>query len=533
MKLGIRINDGSFGNIYEIKDSEQLALKRNLAEVETSYMSAIRELNILYIMRHHPNIIKLEQVVFMDSFRDPFSPLVGEDRVNQRDDSVHFSFKQATYDLHDYIHEHNQSEFKNFKKIMVDTLLGLEYMHGMNIIHRDIKPGNILLFATETDCIAKICDFGFAKPYTLQGEMTPGICTVISRAPEILLSEPHYGFKSDVWSLGCVFYEMVSKRTFVNEMDDDDKKIMHDILVSLPNMLTPIQFKTWVQDNPYRQFSIRNPKTHKPRKSWQQQMGLSKKGIKQFNEQCGSMDDFCDLLNCMMQFHPSRRYTTTECLGHRFFSRWKDYIADMRKQYTPEMAITKCLTIECIERRWMAETAITLFDNRENLEWYNHRCLFQAVDMFQRYLYIMHTHLPEDCNKMESALTGKIHDKFHTNLYFMACIYMTIKYFSTIHYPIPFSAIVEDQFLTPECEKLVQQFEGGLVKNCFEYAIYHQTVYEAADPDILSDADLGKLLKIVCYHKDLFDRTPTDIYQYYKNNLKNKDGEDLLVPFVL
>jgi len=513
-----RLSEGSYGLVYQIKDTN-LALKRNLAENDTTFMSSIRELNILYLLRSHPNIVRIEEVVFGDIDKD-FSPLAGEDRLTQRDDGVHFVFKKADFDLHDYIQE-NKDGFKKMKKYMADILLGCHYMHQQNIIHRDLKPCNILLF----DNTAKICDFGFSKPYTRQGAMTPGICTAPYRAPEIILSTPDYNFKSDVWSMGCLFYEMISKQAFVNEVSDDDKKLMTDILSVLPNPLSSIQFKEWVTNNPHRTFSIRNTKSTKKRKTFYQQMGLSASGIKNFFIQTGSkLDVFCDLLNNMMKFHPSQRFSVKACLEHAFFNSLREYIDDTIDTYKTNMKDEVLLYIPCQEREWMAKIVQCLFKNKDQLEWYNHRCLFQAVDMFQRYLYVMYY------NKKTIPFDSRVHDEFTTNLLFMACIYMSIKYFSTIHYPIPFSSIVEDVFLTPECQKLVQEFEGGLIKNCFQYNVYHETLYEAADADILDDQDIACLLILMTMNPHVCGLTNKVVYAGYKNNLKHQE-EKIVIAF--
>ena len=170
----------------------------------------------------------------------------------------------------------------------------------------------------------------------------------------------------------------------------------------------------------------------------------------------------------------------------------------------------------CTERKWMAETAIFIFNHRHSLEWYTHRILFQAIDMFHRYLYAMYT----DKNE-------QIHDKSGTELRFMVCVYIAIKFFSTIHYPVSFDTIVEDEFLTPECLVIAEQFEGGLIKNCFSYDIYHTTLYETSE-DILNENDIMALLILFTTNDSLSGKFPNEVYQYYKQNLKNKPIEELL-----
>jgi serine/threonine protein kinase len=511
---GSFIAEGSYGKIYDIStENSKLALKRNLSETETSFINAVRELNMLYTLRNHPHIVKLENVIFNTMLDNQnFSPLKDDDRKLQRDDYVHFVFPKANSDLHDYIYDHVHDQFKNTKKIMVDILLGLEYMHQHHIIHRDIKPGNILLY----NDAAKICDFGFAKPYTHQGIQTPGVITVCYRAPEIVLSDPHYDYKVDVWSLGCLFYELVARKTLLTETKDEDLKLFKNIMLNIPTPLTLEQFKTHVVLNPYKKFKIKNFNHNIKKKSLIQQLELSTKQLNQFTKNCGDIHDFCDLLNKMLLFNPHQRFDTTQCLDHVFFKNNKEYINKVRRDYQINIKQTPLLYVNCQERQWMAKTVMCLYENKTRLEWYNPRCLFQAVDMFSRYLYVM------EANK------NSIHDEFHTNLLFMACIYITIKYFSSIHYPIPFHDIVDEQYLTDDCLKMVEQFEGGLIKNCFAFEIYHETLYEAAD-DQLTEEDIKNLLYMFTHNTHLCHQLPFDVYQHYKH-LADKSFEQLLLP---
>lgn len=75
-------------------------------------------------------------------------------------------------------------------------LLGLQYLHSIDIVHRDIKPANILVDDHDT---LKICDLGISKVLTLNGENTRQVGTLIYQAPEILFGSNKYGGKVDIW----------------------------------------------------------------------------------------------------------------------------------------------------------------------------------------------------------------------------------------------------------------------------------------------------------------------------------------------
>ncbi|XP_070004249.1 mitogen-activated protein kinase 3-like [Nicotiana sylvestris] len=93
------------------------------------------------------------------------------------------------------------------KKIPLQLLRGVKYLHSANILHRDLKPGNLLINAY---CDLKICDFGLARTNNSKGQfMTEYVVTHWYRAPELLLCCDNYGTSIDVWSVGCIFVELL------------------------------------------------------------------------------------------------------------------------------------------------------------------------------------------------------------------------------------------------------------------------------------------------------------------------------------
>lgn len=127
---------------------------------------------------------------------------------------------------------------------MYQAVCGVRYLHSANILHRDLKPANMLINA---DCSLKICDFGLSRSYRLLNitdsqefpdipeedvktvevggvqvrrlrsgarrhsnrKMTKHVVTRWYRAPEIILMEQDYDKSLDVWSLGCIFAELL------------------------------------------------------------------------------------------------------------------------------------------------------------------------------------------------------------------------------------------------------------------------------------------------------------------------------------
>ncbi|CAD8100980.1 unnamed protein product [Paramecium primaurelia] len=99
------------------------------------------------------------------------------------------------------------------KIIFIFQLLGCGYLYEKNIIHRDLKPSNVLL----QDNQIKIADFGLSKALEEQikemaNDNTPQIGTPLYMSPQVI-GQQNYSIKSDVWSLGCIFYEMLYGKT--------------------------------------------------------------------------------------------------------------------------------------------------------------------------------------------------------------------------------------------------------------------------------------------------------------------------------
>ena len=91
---------------------------------------------------------------------------------------------------------------------LYQLLRGLKYIHSAKVIHRDLKPSNLLLNA---NCDLKICDFGLARPSSESDMMTEYVVTRWYRAPELLLNSTDYSAAIDVWSVGCIFMELINR----------------------------------------------------------------------------------------------------------------------------------------------------------------------------------------------------------------------------------------------------------------------------------------------------------------------------------
>jgi cell division cycle 2-like protein len=113
------------------------------------------------------------------------------------------------------------------RAIMWKLLTGAKMMHDRHVVHRDIKPPNILI--GEDGELVKICDLGLAISMSADSPPYYPVGMVPYMAPEMLLHKPDYDAVVDTWSLGCVMAEMLTGENLFDDDDDDDQmNELHD-----------------------------------------------------------------------------------------------------------------------------------------------------------------------------------------------------------------------------------------------------------------------------------------------------------------
>jgi serine/threonine protein kinase len=116
-------------------------------------------------------------------------------------------------DLHQIIKSGQPLTVEHVQYFLYQILRGMKYIHSASVVHRDLKPGNLLVNA---DCELKICDFGLSRGFDANPvsdehatHLTEYVATRWYRAPEIMLAFRRYNTAIDVWSIGCIFGELL------------------------------------------------------------------------------------------------------------------------------------------------------------------------------------------------------------------------------------------------------------------------------------------------------------------------------------
>ncbi|XP_057416218.1 cyclin-dependent kinase G-2 isoform X2 [Lotus japonicus] len=207
-----KIDEGTYGVVYRAKDKktgEIVALKKVKMEKEKEGfpLTSLREINIL-LSFHHPYIVDVKEVVVGSSL-----------------DSIFMVMEYMEHDLKGLMESMKQPFSQSeVKCLMIQLLEGVKYLHDNWVLHRDLKTSNLLL---NNRGELKICDFGLARQYgSPLKPYTHLVVTLWYRAPELLLGAKQYSTAIDMWSLGCIMAELLSKEPLFNgrtEFDQLDK----------------------------------------------------------------------------------------------------------------------------------------------------------------------------------------------------------------------------------------------------------------------------------------------------------------------
>eukprot|EP00347_Sterkiella_histriomuscorum_P014622 403360177 len=285
-----KLGEGTYGIVYKSRDRETgeiVALKKiRLEHADEGIPStAIREIALLQELRH-PNIVQLKDIVH------------GENKL-------YLIFEYFNLDMKKYLDQNGGPLTPpQVKSMLYQLLQGLVHCHKRRIMHRDLKPSNLLVDFKGQHM--KIADFGLARTFGLPlKSYTHEVVTLWYRAPEILLGQKVYSTAVDMWSVGCIFYEMAHKRPLFY----GDSEI-GQIFKIFKIMGTPTD-ETWQGIGELPEFKFTFP--HWKTDATQNLIKMS-----------SNMDETAvDLLIKMVHLEPSKRISAKEALQHPYFQDYR------------------------------------------------------------------------------------------------------------------------------------------------------------------------------------------------------------------
>ncbi|KAK4510648.1 uncharacterized protein ATC70_005080 [Mucor velutinosus] len=332
------MGQGAYGVVCAAKDTdsdEQVAIKKVCRIFEKTILAkrALREVKLLKFFNGHENI----------------TSVLDMDIVNLQDfNEIYLVQELMEADLHQIIRSGQPLTDAHFQYFVYQICRGLKYIHSANVLHRDLKPGNLLVNA---DCELKICDFGLARGYSENDEhnvgfMTEYVATRWYRSPEIMLSFQNYTKAIDMWSVGCIFAEMLGGRPLFKGRDYVDQ--LNQILGILG---TPDEETLCRVGSERAQVYIRSL----PR--------MPKIPFENLYPRANPMA--IDLLNKLLEFDPSKRIDVDEALAHPYLSAYHDEDDEPTHSSTFDFSFEVVDSIDEM-RRMIAQEVMSFKANKES-----------------------------------------------------------------------------------------------------------------------------------------------------------------------
>mmetsp|Transcript_14775 Transcript_14775/g.23110 ORF Transcript_14775/g.23110 Transcript_14775/m.23110 type:complete len:386 (-) Transcript_14775:54-1211(-) len=293
-----RLDEGTYGVVWKAKDlatSEVVALKQIKFDSEMVKegfpVTALREISVLLAMSHEC-VVTVREMVVGASF-----------------DKVFMVMEFMEMDLQEAMKRTGPAPFpqSELKNMLFQIISATDHIHQKWYLHRDMKTSNILVH--KSGKIA-VCDFGLARKYQRPLKaLTQLVITLWYRPPELLFGERVYGPEVDMWSIGCIFGELIAKEAMIQgegELDQMDKIFR---LVGAPteqnwpgySKLPNAGIFRWKQTREQPTISTRFPVN-------------SPSGGKAFLDGNGF-----DLLKKLLTLDPTKRISAAQALKHPYF----------------------------------------------------------------------------------------------------------------------------------------------------------------------------------------------------------------------
>lgn len=260
--------------------SALVALKEiSLDSEEGTPSTAIREISLMKELDHE-NIVTLYDVIHTEN-------------------KLTLVFEYMDKDLKKYMEVHGQQsalDLKVVKSFMFQLLKGIMFCHDNRVLHRDLKPQNLLI---NNKGELKLGDFGLARAFGIPfNTFSNEVVTLWYRAPDVLLGSRAYTTSIDIWSAGCIFAEMCTGKPLFPGTANEDQLIKIFRLMGTPNE------RTWPGISQYTNY----------KNNWQIFVPQDLRLIVPNLDSMG-----LNLLQSLLQMRPESRITARQALQHPWF----------------------------------------------------------------------------------------------------------------------------------------------------------------------------------------------------------------------
>lgn len=278
-----KLGEGTYATVYKGKErrtGETVALKEiHLDSEEGAPSTAIREISLMKELKH-ANIVKLKDVIHTEN-------------------KLMLVFEYMDQDLKKYMDIHGNHGALNsmtIKLFMYQMLTGIDFCHENRVLHRDLKPQNLLI---NKNGQLKLADFGLARAFGIPvTTFSNEVVTLWYRSPDVLLGSRSYSTSIDIWSAGCIMAEMYTGRPLFPGTTNEDQLLKVFRIMGTPNE------QTWQGVSQY-------PEYHKPYPQYPpQDMSAYLPMIDRHG---------LDLLMQMLVYDPDKRITAKNALKHVYF----------------------------------------------------------------------------------------------------------------------------------------------------------------------------------------------------------------------
>jgi serine/threonine protein kinase len=275
------LGHGAYGKVFKAKDTENgtyIAMKKMNINLEREGVptTTLREVALLKELIH-PYIVRLHDVVVTEL-------------------KLYLIFEYLDKDLRKVLDE-SVLTAEQIRKIMSQILEALAFCHSRRFMHRDLKPENVLV---DSELNVKLADFGLARAYQIPNKpYTSEVQTLWYRAPEVLLGSEQYSISIDIWSVGCIFAELIRCQALFHGASP------YNQIIEIFKLLGTPREEDWQGVTTLKNFPVNHEQY--PAVPFEQTFhGLERNAI--------------DLMQQMLTINPNKRISAKAALNHPYFT---------------------------------------------------------------------------------------------------------------------------------------------------------------------------------------------------------------------